>query len=217
MVLTRDEHHPDTPVVARPVVATLGNTAQILRLIVGEREIRTSPEHPFYVKDRGWRPARLIQPGDELLTEAGTWARCAAAVLTADFAPVYNVEIAEHHTYFVGAAADGSAVWAHNACSRTSGKNRFAQAGKAAHRSYNPGKGYELNTQIPGSNLRPDAWDPARKIVRELKPNTSQAIARGERQLEGYVKALQAKFGGTWRAIVDTYEVTAQGIRLVPK
>ena len=97
MVLTRDEHHPDTPVVARPVVATLGNTAQILRLIVGEREIRTSPEHPFYVKDRGWRPARLIQPGDELLTEAGTWARCAAAVLTADFAPVYNVEIAEHH------------------------------------------------------------------------------------------------------------------------
>jgi Pretoxin HINT domain len=110
------------------VLATIGDTTQILRLHIDEHTIRTSPEHPFFVKERGWRPARLIQPGDDVITESGIWARCQGAVLTADFAAVYNVEVAEHHTYFVGDATDGSAVWAHNACN-----NPYGSRGSPVH------------------------------------------------------------------------------------
>jgi hypothetical protein len=116
LILTRAEADPEGPVVVRPVNGTIANESRLLRLHVAGRVIRTTAEHPFFVRGRGWSAAQTLGPGDELLTESGSWVRCEAAVLTAETAPVFNVEIAEHHTYFVGNDEWGFALWAHNEC-----------------------------------------------------------------------------------------------------
>ncbi|MBN3797701.1 hypothetical protein G3N99_22290 [Burkholderia sp. Ac-20392] len=44
--------------------------------------------------------------------------------------------------------------------------------------------------------------------VRELKPDNARAVARGERQVEGYRKELEAVTGDSWRSVVDVYRAS---------
>jgi hypothetical protein len=44
----------------------------------------------------------------------------------------------------------------------------------------------------------------ARHIL-ELKPDNPAAIARGQQQLQQYIKQAQIQFGGTWTGSVVTY------------
>lgn len=37
------------------------------------RALRTTPEHPFYVRGAGWIPAGQLEPGDLLSTPGGEW------------------------------------------------------------------------------------------------------------------------------------------------
>ena len=76
--------------------------------------IGTTAEHPFWVKDKGWTPARLIQLGDWLGTHDGEWVTVEGVRGTTQAVVVYNLRVAEHHTYFVGGAEWGFSVWAHN-------------------------------------------------------------------------------------------------------
>jgi hypothetical protein len=79
-----------------------------------EIKIRTTHEHPFFVKDKGWRPLAEIKPGDEIRTENG-WVQVNNVEHTGVWAKLYNLRVADHHTYFVGKPEWGFAVWAHNA------------------------------------------------------------------------------------------------------
>jgi hypothetical protein len=116
LVLTRAEFDPEGDVVPRVVLGTIVNESRLLLLHVGGRIIRTTGDHLLFVRDRGWAAAQTLAPGDELLTESQGWVRCEAAVYTAQTEWVYNIEIVEHHTYFVGDESWGFAVWAHNEC-----------------------------------------------------------------------------------------------------
>ena len=84
-------------------------------LTVGGKTIRTTAEHPFWVKGRGWRHAHQIESGDELRAEDGRWLAVEAVTGNEGAEPVYNVVVEEYHTYFVGEGTWGFAVWAHNA------------------------------------------------------------------------------------------------------
>jgi hypothetical protein len=77
--------------------------------------IASTAEHPFYVYGKGWVRLDEIQAGDWLRTDDG-WVRVNKVEDTGKWEPVYNVRVAEHHTYFVGDADWGFAVCAHNAC-----------------------------------------------------------------------------------------------------
>ena len=44
---------------------------QIVHLILGEGEIKTTPTHPFFAVGRGWIKASHLQAGDALLTADG--------------------------------------------------------------------------------------------------------------------------------------------------
>ncbi len=79
-----------------------------------ERVIKTTEEHPFFVKDKGWTPARELNEGDLLRTVDG-WVPVSGLKNTGEWETVYNLRVADHHTYFVGAPEWGFAVWAHNA------------------------------------------------------------------------------------------------------
>ena len=68
--------------------------------------------HSFWAKDRGWVAAKELQAGDEVYTLSGGWLRVSSGTWTGHTKTVYNLEVGQFHTYFVG--DDG--VWVHNIC-----------------------------------------------------------------------------------------------------
>lgn len=56
-----------------------------------------------------------------------------------------------------------------------------------------------------GSRKRPDFYDRDKKIVYELKPNNPDQIAKGQKQLDEYVKEAERIYGGEWTGVLDTY------------
>lgn len=101
----------------------------------------------------------------------------------------------------IGMAAPGGS---YGTAARKGGETAAAKFGRWAHDHYNPGPTYVSNPRLP-SGKRPDAVDFDRREVRELKPNNREAIRRGQRQLDGYVRELQETTGGTWTGVLDTY------------
>jgi hypothetical protein len=79
------------------------------------REVGTTREHPFFVRSKGWVPARELQEGDLFSTHEGRWVAAEGVYDTGEYGTVYNLRVAEYHTYFVGSREWGFSVWAHNA------------------------------------------------------------------------------------------------------
>ncbi len=67
-------------------------------------------------------------------------------------------------------------------------------------------KGMITNKAIPGTRLRPDALDPNKRVIYELKPKTQPAVERGEKQLQRYQQSAKGVYGGKWRTQVRTYK-----------
>ena len=114
LVLSRDEHDPSGAAEAKVVEAVFRRTAALWTLRLGGREIGTTAEHPFYVIGRGWTRVDQLAIGDLLGVEDGTPVAVEAAWDTGDWVAVYNLRVADHHTYFVGTPEWGFAAWAHN-------------------------------------------------------------------------------------------------------
>src|SRR5205814_959611 len=73
LVLCRGEDDPEGPVEVRVVLEVFCRTGSLLDLWVAGRLIRTSHEHPFWVRGKGWTSAAELQPGDELSSHNGQW------------------------------------------------------------------------------------------------------------------------------------------------
>ena len=89
------------------------------------------------------------------------------------------------------------------------GESATTVAGRSAHKSYVHtlgGGDYVFNRALPGSRMRPDAVSYSQNIVRELKPDNPEAIARGWRQVNTYRAYLEAQTGQAWTAYVDVYK-----------
>ena len=116
LVLSRSEYELDSRVEMKEVLETFKNRAEIVHVHVGSQIIRTTAEHPFYVKDRGWVPANELQPGDSLAADLASWTECTKVEFTGECEAVYNFRVADYHTYFVGNDDWGFSVWTHNCC-----------------------------------------------------------------------------------------------------
>jgi hypothetical protein len=81
---------------------------------VAGQVIRTTHEHPFYAHEKGWVAAKDLVAGDWLLTDNGDWKVVEELFETDLWEPVYNLRVADHHTYFVGDEHWGWNLWAHN-------------------------------------------------------------------------------------------------------
>jgi hypothetical protein len=213
LVLSRDEFDPNGPVEAKPVEEVFEFQSLVWELTLGSRTLRTTAEHPFYrVKDGTgeWVNANLLQVGDRLLSETGRLVTVEGIRDVGDRVPVYNFRIADHHTYFVGREEWGWAVWAHNACSRTSGNNAASAIGRFAHAVFAAklrAAGHQAEVTL-GNGKRVDGLVRNRGgggTVIELKPNNPKAINRGIKQLQGYISQLQKQFGGNWIGIIQIY------------
>jgi hypothetical protein len=77
--------------------------------------IRTTGEHRFYVRGKGWLPAGELRPGDRLRSAHGPDPVVLALTDEQAETVVYNLRVAWYHTYFVGDRDWPCSVWAHNA------------------------------------------------------------------------------------------------------
>jgi hypothetical protein len=118
MLYSRDEWDADAPVEVKLVEEVFVRYAGILALHAGGQVIRTTGEHPFFEKNRGWTACQELRAGDTIRTEDG-WVAVEEVWDTGDWEVVYNVRVGDHHTYFVGDEGWGWSLWAHNTYSIT--------------------------------------------------------------------------------------------------
>jgi hypothetical protein len=114
LVLSRPEGDVEAPVQAMVVQEVFVRTGQLWVVGVGGREIGTTAEHPFFVQGKGWVAAGELQEGDLISTHEGRWVAAEGVEDTGEYGTVYNLRVAEYHTYFVGCQEWGWSVWAHN-------------------------------------------------------------------------------------------------------
>lgn len=78
------------------------NTTLVLN--IGREKIVTTDAHPFYVENRGWVNAGELGIGTAIVTRAGPSAVVVSAKVNALSAnvPVFNLTVANFHTYYVG-------------------------------------------------------------------------------------------------------------------
>ncbi len=113
---SRDEFDPHGPLVLKIVEEVFVRTARIWHLHVGGQVIRTTAEHPVFVKRAwDWVAVQELRPGDLLLSHDGQWVAVEEVYDSGEYETVYNLRVADFHTYFVGSSTDwGFSVWAHN-------------------------------------------------------------------------------------------------------
>jgi len=114
IVLTRNDL--DDVVEARPIARTFVRLApslvdvHVVTLDDTRESVRSTPEHLYFTRDRGWLGAGDLVAGEALMDRAGREVQVTKVVPIAQEAIVYNLEVDADHTYFVGR----SAVWVHN-------------------------------------------------------------------------------------------------------
>jgi hypothetical protein len=114
-ILARPEGDPEAAAEVKAVEEVFVRLAPVLGLRVGGKVIRTTAEHPFWVRGKGWTVAGQLRAGDELSSHEGGWVAVEGLDATGEWHTVYNLRVADCHTYFVGCEQWGFSVWAHNA------------------------------------------------------------------------------------------------------
>ncbi len=127
-VLSLPEDQPEGELAYRPVEEVFRRWGVIWEVTVAGRVLRTTAEHPFWVRGKGWTAAKDLRAGDELRSHDRQWLAVEGVRDTGREEAVYNCRVAEYHTYFVGDAAWGWSVWAHNSCYSSP---ELARAGRA--------------------------------------------------------------------------------------
>ncbi len=147
------------------VTATFSHEDTVIEYLVidGERLV-TTPEHPFYTRERGWVAAGDLQKGEHVQKADGSWGVVESLRLVERKQRMYNLTVDTAHTYFVG---DGGWL-VHNSC------------GPVIH----PGVGNKL----PGSNYvwgKGDInWIGQGKTVRDATDEAFRQLGMSRDQFE---------------------------------
>ena len=104
----------------RVVRTFLNESDELVHIKVNGETITCTPEHPFYVYNTGWVAAKNLKSDYRLILQSGTCAFVEAVRLEklAEPITVYNFEVEDFHTYFVGI----SCVLVHNTCNKSQAK-----------------------------------------------------------------------------------------------
>lgn len=110
-VLSRDERDNEVVVKHATKIFITPDAALVEVRIHEPREaIRATPGHRFYTLDRGWVEAQSLASGEALLDAKGAPVHVESVLRLATRETVYNFEVEDTHTYFVGSAL----AWVHN-------------------------------------------------------------------------------------------------------
>jgi hypothetical protein len=85
------------------VTDTIHHTDEVVTEVIIDGEwIETTPEHPFYVEDKGWVNAEDLRTGDEVRQADGTTGTVWLRWNVETSQEMYNLTVDEAHTFFVG-------------------------------------------------------------------------------------------------------------------
>jgi hypothetical protein len=115
LILSRSEFDPEGPLEAKRVEEVFVRTGRIWVTRVSGKEIRTTGEHPVHVEGRDWITVAEFKVGDRLSSHNRVCGVVQEVYDTGAYETVYNLRVADFHTYFVGSREWGFSVWAHNA------------------------------------------------------------------------------------------------------
>jgi hypothetical protein len=114
--ISSHDFDPQGPLELKRVEEKFVRTAAVMELVINGQTIKTTAEHPFYVPaQERFVPAGELQVGDLLVSSQGTLIPIESISQLDEITTVYNLRVADHHTYFVGGALWGWDVWVHNA------------------------------------------------------------------------------------------------------
>ncbi len=113
LVMSRDEATGKTEAKEVVRVFERGSNALVVISLANGEEIKTTPEHPFWVEGKGWTIAGDLKTVDRLTTTSST-SSIASIQWKRTPTKVYNFEVKDYHTFFV--SANGTDVWVHNQC-----------------------------------------------------------------------------------------------------
>jgi len=109
------DQNPKPIALPHRVVAVYHNQpAHLIRIFVNDQMVRVTPNHPFYVNNSGWTAAGNLKVGDRLLSTAGLPASVTAIEDFGEVEPVFNLQVADDHTYFVQPGLNSPPVLVHN-------------------------------------------------------------------------------------------------------
>ncbi len=95
------------------ITAILAHTDPVIEyLTIDGEQIATTPEHPFYAVALGWVPAGELWIGIHVRKADGEYGTVEAIQQVRHLQPMYNLTVAEAHTFFVG----NQRLLVHNAC-----------------------------------------------------------------------------------------------------
>lgn len=86
----------------RVIATTKRMTDRLLYLYTSVELVKTTPEHPFAVKGKGYVKAGRLEPGDVLETQDGKVVTVARTEVRNEPQLVYNLEVENAHNFFVG-------------------------------------------------------------------------------------------------------------------
>lgn len=92
----------------------VNQSSELYCLSFGNEHIKATPNHPFYVIDKGWTSASQLTTEDVLLDSSGTAVRVDQIeyIRLSEPVNVYNFEVEDNHNYFIGK----SCILVHNDC-----------------------------------------------------------------------------------------------------
>jgi filamentous hemagglutinin len=186
-ILSAPEDDPDAPLQARQVEEVFVRVAPVLYLHVGGQVIHTTAEHPFFVLAKGWRMARELVAGDGLRGADGRWVAVEAVTDTGAVTTVYNLAVAEYHTYFVGARDWGFAVWAHN----------YGASGGKGNIRANQAKGQAFEDQVIKDLQKTQDGVVQQVTVRTQSGTRTRLDVVGRARGTGAIRATEAKSSAT--------------------
>jgi hypothetical protein len=89
-------------VVSRVIATSKRLTDQMLYLYTASDIIKTTPEHPFFVQDRGWVEAAHLQYGNRVQTQVGSFVTIEGSELRNEQEMVYNLTVEGTNNFYVG-------------------------------------------------------------------------------------------------------------------
>jgi hypothetical protein len=173
-----------------------------LMVQTADETITATLTHPFRVENKGWVHAGDLQPGDQFISLNGGTETVTETTATNATALVYNFEVENTHTYFVGeqpVLVHNSCAWAKRSASipdepgiyiiRTSSGDRYVgQAQNLSTRLTRGNHAYQALIEDPNNELFTMSLD-ASKVK-----STKDALSAAE---DFYIKALGAKRTGS--------------------
>ena len=117
-VYARPHDNPAEPLQKCRVVRVYKNAPSVTWKLTfnGGLTVQATPEHPFYVQNKGWVTAQDLTLGDIFVALNDKPQTLEGKEFISNAVPVYNIEVEGCHTYFVG-ESDTKAVLVHNKCS----------------------------------------------------------------------------------------------------